>query len=71
MALIDSEKNKNYSNKINENVKVAKNYTIKIDPTEFKILHDAAKEKDFLKYKKRIYKDHYDYKRQKNIKLVK
>ena len=72
MALIDSEKNKNYSNKINKNVKVAKDYTIKIDPMEFKLLYDASKEEgDYLKYKKRIYKDLYNYKRRKNIKLVK
>ena len=70
--------NKKYSNEHpkgkkpteEENIKVAKKdkFTIKIDPMEFKIMDEAAKEAggDFQKYKK-----FYDYKRSKDIKIVK
>ena len=75
--------NKKYSNEHpkgkkpteEENIKVAKKdkFTIKIDPMEVKIMDEAEKEAggDFQKYKKLFYKKFYDYKRSKDIKIVK
>ena len=81
--MLTDKNNKNYSNEHpkgkkpteEENIKLAKKskLTIKIDPMEFKIMDEAAKEAggDFQKYKKLFYKKFYDYKRSKDIKIVK
>ena len=81
--MLSDKNNKNYSNqhpkgkkpKKKENIKIAKKskLTIKIDPMEFKLMDEAAKEAggDFQKYQKLFYKKFYDYKRSRDIKIVK
>ena len=58
-------------NNQDNNIKVAE--TIKIDPIEFKLMKEARDESkgDYNKYRKIYYKKYYDYKRSKNIKVIK
>tara|TARA_Y100001963_G_C6433025_1_gene287936 strand:+ start:254 stop:481 length:228 start_codon:yes stop_codon:yes gene_type:complete len=56
------------------NTKLAKKIkTIKIDPMEFKLMKEAQEESggDWRNYRKIFYKKWYDYKRNKNIKVIK
>ena len=60
-------------NNQDNNIKVAEKLTINIDPMEFKLMKEAQEESkgDYNKYRKIYYKKYYDYKRSKNIKVIK
>jgi len=60
-------------NNQDNNIKVAEKLTINIDPMEFKLMKEAQEESkgDYNKYRKIYYKKYYNYKRSKNIKVIK